>query len=117
MIVQLNTCNIVNEERYNDKLTLFITEQLRWYNAYFTIINAFIQYEYDIENKQSNKCCVLEAGVAGMKPLIVTNYSDTYTNAIDGAVHKLKSALETRLSHKRDKERMNYVPFVDQPQK
>jgi hypothetical protein len=41
--------------------------------------------------------CMLEARLEGKKPIAVSNFADTNELAVDGAINKLKTHLETIL--------------------
>ncbi len=45
---------------------------------------------------------MLEARLEGKQPIAVTDLADTYENAVDGAIQKLKSSLETIAGRSRD---------------
>ena len=42
----------------------------------------------------NDKRCMVEARLAGMKPIAVTNHANTHEQAISGAIDKLKTSLE-----------------------
>jgi hypothetical protein len=41
--------------------------------------------------------CLLEARIEGMQPIAVSDQSDDIEQAVSGAIHKIKSALDTIL--------------------
>jgi ribosome-associated translation inhibitor RaiA len=42
----------------------------------------------------NDKRCIMEARLAGMKPIAVTECANTHEQAISGAIDKLKTSLE-----------------------
>lgn len=49
--------------------------------------------------------CMIEARVAGHKPIAVTHFAENLHMAIDGAADKLQAALETLLGKQTDRQR------------
>jgi hypothetical protein len=45
----------------------------------------------------NDKRCMIEARLSGMKPIAVTNHANNHEEAVEGAVEKLKTSLDTIL--------------------
>ena len=45
---------------------------------------------------------MIEARLEGMKPIAVTNHANTHEQAVEGAVEKLKTSLDTVIGRLRD---------------
>jgi hypothetical protein len=45
---------------------------------------------------------MIEARLAGMKPIAVTNHGNTHEQAVEGAVEKLKTSLDTIIGRLRN---------------
>jgi ribosome-associated translation inhibitor RaiA len=95
MQIQFNTDNNVagNEELIASSTTL-ISEELRRFSQQITRVEVHLS---DVDGKKkgfNDLRCMVEARLAGMKPIAVTDYASTHEQAIIGAINKLKTTLE-----------------------
>ena len=98
MTIQFNTDkNIKGNEAFTTPLIAFITEDLSRFSDQITRIEVHLSDEDGNKDGQKDKRCLLEARLAGMNPIAVTNIADTDEQAVEGAVDKLKTSLETIL--------------------
>lgn len=56
-----------------------------------------------------DKRCVIEARLAGLQPLAVTDVAGSVHQALDGATHKLKRALDTAVGKMQEQRRTALV--------
>jgi len=96
MIIQFNTDNNIDgNERLSKYLETSLTDSLRRFNSYITRLEVHLSDENANKEGQKDKRCLLEARLEGMQPIAVTNKDDTIEQAVNGAVDKLKAALDT----------------------
>jgi len=104
MEVTLNEgLDMTDNEAFKEEFTRLITDRLWWYSPHIIHLDANIDVCPSVTGEE-NKGCTLDALIAYMPPILITCYAKTYYGAVEAAVHKLKSALETKLTAKRDKE-------------
>ena len=103
MTIQFNTDkNIKGNEAFTTPLIAFITEDLSRFSDQITRVEVHLSDEDGNKDGQKDKRCLLEARLAGMNPIAVTNIADTDEQAVEGAVDKLKTSLETILGRLRN---------------
>ncbi len=96
MTIQINTDkNIEGSERFNDYFTSMIEEELSRFDDRITRIEVHLSDENDSKEGQADKRCLLEARLEGRQPIAVSNMADNHAQAVNGAIEKLKSSLET----------------------
>ncbi|MNK14871.1 hypothetical protein D3C87_330020 [compost metagenome] len=95
MQIQFNIDNsIEGHERTENYFTPILQEALKRYEDKITRLEVHLADENGEKSTPDDKRCLIEARVAGLKPIAVTNHGDTVEKAIKGATDKLKSALE-----------------------
>ena len=96
MTIQFNTdSNFTGGEKLIVPLTALISEELGRFSHQITRIEVHLSDENGPKERQNDKRCMIEARVEGMKPIAVTNNANTHEQAVEGAVEKLKAALDT----------------------
>jgi ribosome-associated translation inhibitor RaiA len=66
---------------------------------------------------ENDKRCLMEARVAGLQPIAVTEHANSLHQAIDGAAQKLKRSLDNALGKLGDHKRSSAVPgSPDEPE-
>jgi len=96
MIIQLNTDkNIEGSEKLSAYLTSFISEELSRFNKQITRVEVHLSDENGAKEGLKDKRCMLEARLEGMKPIAVTNHADTHEQAVEGALEKLMTSIDT----------------------
>ncbi len=99
MIIQFNTDNnIKGTEAVREPLIAMIAEGLKRHSAQITRIEVYLTDQNGKKSGENDKRCVLEARLAGMQPVSVSNDADTRDQAVEGAIDKLNSSLETILN-------------------
>jgi hypothetical protein len=96
MQIQFNTDKniILSEEQIASSSTL-ISEGLSRFNSQITRLEIHLSDEDGNKDGSNDKRCMVEARLAGMKPIAVTEHANTHEQAILGAIDKLKTSLET----------------------
>ncbi len=96
MQIQINTNNHVDgHERMETYFREEITTALKRFEDKITRIEVHLGDENSHKSGTADKRCNIEARIAGMHPVAVTNHSDTLEKAIDGAIDKIKKLLDT----------------------
>jgi len=95
MQIQFNTDkNVPGNEDLIASSTSLISEELRRYGQQITRVEVHFSDEDGNKDGLNDKRCMLEARLAGMKPIAVTNQANTHEQAFSGAIDKLKASLE-----------------------
>ena len=98
MQIQLNTDNnLTGSEELAVQLEGDIRAALDRFSARITRVEVHLTDLNSGEKGGTDKRCLMEARIAGRKPLAVTHVAATVNLAIEGAADKLTNALETTL--------------------
>ena len=96
MQIEFNTDNNVTwSEELVASSTSLISEELSRFSQQITRVEVHLSDENGDKEGINDKRCMLEARLAGMKPIAVIDQADTHEQAISGAIDKLKTSLET----------------------
>jgi ribosome-associated translation inhibitor RaiA len=102
MKIQFNTDNNVTlSEEHRTPLIDLISEELSRFSHQITRVEVHLSDENGDKEGLNDKRCMIEARLAGMKPIAVTNHGDTHEQAVKGAADKLKASLDTILGRLR----------------
>ncbi len=94
MQIHFNTDkNLTGSEELIASATSLISEELNRFSQQITRVEVHLSDEDGNKNGFNDKRCIVEARLAGMKPIAVTNHANTHEQAIDGAIDKLKISL------------------------
>jgi ribosome-associated translation inhibitor RaiA len=95
MQIQFNSDkNVTGSEELITSATLLISQELSRFSQQITRVEVHFSDEDGNKDGFIDKRCMLEARLAGMKPIAVTNHANTHEKAIYGAIDKLKTSLE-----------------------
>ena len=95
MQIQFNTDkNVTWSEELIASSKSLISEELSRFSHQITRVEVHFSDEDGNKDGGNDKRCMVEARLAGMKPIAVTNHANTYEQSIDGAIGKLKTSLE-----------------------
>jgi hypothetical protein len=96
MQIQINTDkNIIGSEEIIASATSLISEELYRFSHQITRVEVHLSDENGIKEGINNIRCMVEARLAGLKPMAVTENANTHEKAVAGAIHKLKTSLDT----------------------
>lgn len=96
MTIQFNADNnLTIHEEFRDKLKDLLTDELSRFSENITRLKVHLSDENGHKQGQNDKKCLLEARVEGRPPIAVTAEANNYELAVDAAVEKLKSSLDT----------------------
>jgi len=95
MQIQFNTDkNITGSEDLIASSTSLISEELNRFSDQITRVEVHLSDEDGNKDGLNDKRCMVEARLAGMKPIAVTDHANTHEQAILGALDKMKTTLE-----------------------
>jgi len=103
MTIQFNTDNnLTASEELRAPLISLISEGLSRFSHQITRVEVHLTDEDGDKEGLNDKRCIIEARLAGMKPIAVTNHANTHEQAVEGAVENLKTSLNTRIGRLRN---------------
>lgn len=98
MTIQFNTNNnIKGSEKLSAYFTDLISEELSRFSNQITRVEVNLSDENGPKEGVNDRRCIIEARLEGMKPIAVTNHGKNNEQAVEGAVEKIKTSLETIL--------------------
>lgn len=98
MLVQINTdSNINGREEMEVYYTSKLESSLNRFDQQITRLEVHLGDENSHKHSADDKRCMIEARLKGMQPIAVTHHSDTLELAVNGAIDKLKRALESAI--------------------
>jgi len=104
MKIQFNTDNNVEvREGLRAPLISLISEELGRFSHQITRVEVHLSDENGDKQGSNDKRCMIEARLAGMKPIAVINHANTHEKAVGGAVDKLKNSLDSILGRLRNR--------------
>jgi ribosome-associated translation inhibitor RaiA len=96
MVIQFNTDNnIAASEALTSPLKATIEDGLSRFKDQITRVEVHLTDENGDKVSENDKRCVLEVRMEGLKPVAVTNHANTHEEAVEGAIDKMKSSLDT----------------------
>ena len=103
MTIQINTDNNVTvHEAFGKEIEDQLKDELRRFSENITRLEVHLSDENGAKHELNDKRCLLEARIAGKQPTAVTGMGNTYELAVDSAIDKLKSSLNTILGKLRN---------------
>ncbi|MBW6490445.1 MAG: HPF/RaiA family ribosome-associated protein [Lentimicrobium sp.] len=103
MKIQFNTDkNVAGSEEFKASSTSLISQELSRFSQQITRVEVHLSDEDGSKDGGNDKRCMMEARIAGMNPIAVTEKANTHEQALSGAIDKLKTSLEKitgRLKH------------------
>jgi len=103
MIIQLNTDkNLAGTEKLSAYLNSFISEELSRFSHQITRVEVHLSDVNGPKDGLNDKRCLIEARLEGMKPIAVSNNAYTHEQAIEGAIEKIKTSLDSMLGRMRN---------------
>lgn len=103
MTIQINTDkNLSVHEKYGAQLEALLAEELSRFDDHITRLEVHLADENGNKESQDDKRCLLEARLKGRQPIAVSSSANTYDQAINGAIDKLKASLDTIVGRMRN---------------
>ncbi len=99
MLIEINTDNhIEGKERMKAYFESTLADSLKRFEDRITRLEVQLGDENSGAKKGENdKRCMIQARISGLKDVAVVNHADTVEKAIQGAIPKLKHALDHAL--------------------
>ncbi len=96
MKIQFNSDNnLTLHEEFRDRLKGLLSEELSRFSKDITRLEIHLSDQNGIKHGENDKKCLIEARIEGRQPISVTANEDDYELAVNEAIDKLKSSLET----------------------
>lgn len=96
MTILINTDNNLSiHEAFGNELEESIAQELSRFSDHITRLEVHLSDENGFKDELNDKRCLMEARLEGRQPIAATGLGDTYESAVDSAVVKLKSSLNT----------------------
>ena len=103
MTIQINTDNnITGSEELRVPLIALISEELSRFSLHITRLEVHLSDENGKKDGPNDIRCMMEARLEGRQPVAVTNLANTHDQAVEGAIEKLKTSLNTILGRLRN---------------
>ena len=103
MQIQISTTNDVKgSESFDDYAKRAVENAISHFSGRITRVEVHLADENGHKHGADDKRCAMEARAEGRKPTAVTHHAPTFEQAVDGAAHKLKHALESTFKRLRD---------------
>ncbi len=103
MQIQVNTDNNVEgSEQLESHVRSMLESALNRFSDRITRVEVHLGDENGRKSGQADKRCMMEVRVEGRQPTAVTHHAATVEQAIDGAMDKLVSSIDTTLGRLRD---------------
>jgi ribosome-associated translation inhibitor RaiA len=103
MKIQFNTDNnITASKELTAPLIALIEDKLSRFGSRITRVEVHLSDENGNKDSPNDKRCMIEARLEGMQPIAVTNHANTHEEAVQGAIDKLKTSIETILGRLSD---------------
>ncbi len=103
MTIQINTDkNLSVHEEYDNELEALLTEELSRFVEQITRLELHLSDENGKKESEDDKKCLLEARLKGRQPIAVSALGNTYDQAVNSAIDKLKTSLETIIGRLRN---------------
>ena len=96
MTIQFNTDkNITGSEELRAPLIELISMELDRFSEHITRLEVHLSDENGYKDGPNDIRCMLEARLEGRQPIAVTNNANTHEQAVEGALEKLTTSLNT----------------------
>lgn len=106
MNIQINTGhNIHGNEALIAKFRSIIESSLSRISDHITSVEVHMKDEDGAKKGKNDKRCMIEAHLEGRQPIVVTDHAATLNQALDGAIVKLISMIESILGRQQDRRR------------
>ncbi|RAJ15355.1 HPF/RaiA family ribosome-associated protein [Arenibacter echinorum] len=101
--IQLNTDkNISGDERLESYLSSVIEDELSLFSDDITRVEIHLADENSHKKGEDDKRCMLEARLKNRQPIAVTSHANSVEKAVNDALDKLKTSMETIYGRSKD---------------
>lgn len=103
MVIQFDTAHSLKaNDAFKAPFIEILNDKLDKFDKHISRLEVHLSDENGHKISVNDKRCLLEAHIAGMPHVVVTNHSNSYEQAVDGAIDKLIASLHSihgRLEH------------------
>jgi ribosome-associated translation inhibitor RaiA len=104
MLVHVVTDNhIAGSENLNDWITGLITASFDRFGPQLMTIEVHLSDANADKQGAIDKCCLLEARLSGMEPVVASSSAATLEQCVDGAIDTLLRSLDRKLERQSEK--------------
>jgi ribosome-associated translation inhibitor RaiA len=115
MNIQINTGhNIQGNEALIAKFSSTIKSALIRMSDHITKVEVHLKDEDGDKKGKNDKRCMIEAHLEGRQPIVVTENANNLNQALDGAIHKLISMIESIRGRQRNQR--NHITEQSEPE-
>src|SRR5690554_310339 len=94
MQIQINTDKNVSVSNEQISATnAFITKELSRFSEQITRVEVHLSDTDGSKDGPNDKRCLIEARLSGLKPMVASDNSNTFDQAVSGALEKLKASI------------------------
>ena len=103
MTIQFNTDNnISGREELTAPLIALISGEIDRFSEHITRLEVHLSDENGFKDGPNDIRCMLEARIEGRQPIAVTHQANSHEQAVEGAIDKLKTSLDTIIGRLRN---------------
>ena len=96
MLIEVRTDhNYQGSERFSDQVKEVVNAALERHSDHVRRIDVHLSDAIGNKAGQDDKCCMIELRRDGREPIVVKHQESTMDKAIQGAVHNLKTSIES----------------------
>jgi ribosome-associated translation inhibitor RaiA len=105
MLIKVNTDdNITNSDALKERIEATVRDVLDRFADQLTRVEVHLSDENsDKKGGSSDMRCLLEARLAGLQPVAVSDAAETSEQAVEGAVRKMRRSLDSTLGKRRER--------------
>lgn len=104
MQVQVHTdSNIQGRDDVAERVRTTVVQALERFSDRVTRVEVHLSDENSTKAGAADKRCLLEARLSGMQPVVASHHAEALPQAIDGALDKLRRALESAIGKQADR--------------
>jgi ribosome-associated translation inhibitor RaiA len=116
MQIQINTDHSIGgHQALVAEVSGKVENALSRFSGHITRVEVHLSDENSLRNGQSDKRCVMEARLEGLRPIAVTHEAASLDQAIDGASDKLARLIENTLGRLREQKSRRSDPLSPGP--
>jgi ribosome-associated translation inhibitor RaiA len=99
MMIQVNADhNLKVHADFRDKIEGILRDEMDRFKDQTTRLEVHLSDENGNKESKEDKRCMIEARLEGSQPIVASDVADTYELALNGAIEKLRTSIEHRLS-------------------
>ena len=102
MKIQVNTdSSVKGDQRLESYVQESVENKLKRFRSEITRVEVHLRDENSEKGGPDDKRCMIEARLKGLDPTSVTHRADNVKSAVNGAISKLRKALDTTMGKRK----------------